>query len=180
MKLWTCLVTPCLPSQANSGPPLSVSLRSVSSVSLTVPPGCLQEEGFLENGRLLPREVSEWRKGAPSLPSSSSIVNLLLLLSSFHSIPPHWASIPSWVSTDWVARGRKSYRRQASSAAAAGQQRQRRPPIPSSDSKHMARVRNSIDLTFFNELYVDHSQSCSLFMVTVQSGFRKSPKIVKS
>ena len=82
MKLWTCLATPGLPSEVKSGPALSVSLKSVSSVSLTVPPGCRQEDGFLEKGRLLPREVREWRKGKPSLftSSSSSIIN--------HPFPP--------------------------------------------------------------------------------------------
>ena len=82
VKLWTCLATPGLPSEVKSGPALSVSLKSVSSVSLTVPPGCRQEDGFLEKGRLLPREVREWRKGKPSLftSSSSSIMN--------HSLPP--------------------------------------------------------------------------------------------
>ena len=82
VKLWTCLATPGLPSEVKSGPALSVSLKSVSSVSLTVPPGCRQEDGFLEKGRLLPREVREWRKGKPSLftSSSSSIMN--------HPLPP--------------------------------------------------------------------------------------------
>ena len=48
-----------------------------------MPPGCRQEEGFLEKGRLLPREVREWRKGKPSLftSSSSSIMN--------HPLPPY-------------------------------------------------------------------------------------------
>ena len=99
----------------------------------------------------LPRERSPLAKGSERVAQGSPKSSLLLLHCQpasppFHSIPPHWASIPSWVSTDWVARGRKSYRRQASSAAAAGQQGQRRPPIPRSDSKHMARVKNSIHI----------------------------------
>ena len=113
VKLWTCLATPGLPSEVKSGPALSVSLRSVSSVSLTVPPGCRQEDGFLEKGRLLPREVREWRKGKPSLftSSSSSIINHSLppLFTSFFTFPPLAHSFsaqcrsmpPSWLSTDW-------------------------------------------------------------------------------
>ena len=123
VKLWTCLATPGLPSEVKSGPALSVSLKSVSSVSLTVPPGCRQEEGFLEKGRLLPREVREWRKGKPSLftSSSSSIINHPLppLFTSFITFPPlthsssaQWCrSMPhSWLSTDWdtSARSRRT------------------------------------------------------------------------
>ena len=98
VKLWTCLATPGLPSEVKSGPALSVSLKSVSSVSLTVPPGCRQEEGFLEKGRLLPREVREWRKGKPSLftSSSSSIMNHPLppLFTSFFSLFPLSLTLP--------------------------------------------------------------------------------------
>ena len=122
VKLWTCLATPGLPSEVKSGPALSVSLKSVSSVSLTVPPGCRQEEGFLEKGRLLPREVREWRKGKPSLftSSSSSIMNHPLppLFTSFFTFPPLAHSFsaqcvsmpPSWLSTDWdmSARSRRT------------------------------------------------------------------------
>ena len=122
VKLWTCLATPGLPSEVKSGPALSVSLKSVSSVSLTVPPGCRQDEGFLEKGRLLPREVREWRKGKPSLftSSSSSIINHPLppLFTSFITFPPpaHSSSVqcvsmpPSWLSTDWdtSARSRRT------------------------------------------------------------------------
>ena len=98
MKLWTCLATPGLPSEVKSGPALSVSLKSVSSVSLTVPPGCRQDEGFLEKGRLLPREVREWRKGKPSLftSSSSSIINHSLspLYSLLFSLLPLSLTLP--------------------------------------------------------------------------------------
>ena len=71
VKLWTCLVTP---GRASTSTTLSDSLRSVSSVSETVPPGCRQEDGFLENGRLLLRELREWRVRAPILPSASSSI----------------------------------------------------------------------------------------------------------